>query len=280
MSAGGKILFCSFCGKSQHEVKKLIAGPSVFMCDECVDLCVDIIYDGEGNARITRTIVFEPDNAQAGISILANFSRIIQQKYPGVPVEVKIEQRGNEVSMLIVTPTGEQERVLETLESYGMVVLGKMRAEELLVDPIHVMELNNKLRLAHLELQMTKELLELGRVASSERIGSLEAQVASLHGLIGKGLACIPSMDELIKCIREYRTTDDVLKNAVSDVIRAHAEGLTQPDQNLAHALRIIESRDAGLYQDLKDVAKDWFGGMAVSATTGAFALVSAALPK
>ncbi len=42
---GEKLLYCSFCGKSQHEVKKLIAGPSVFICDECVDLCNDIIKE-------------------------------------------------------------------------------------------------------------------------------------------------------------------------------------------------------------------------------------------
>ena len=36
-------LYCSFCGKSQHEVRKLVAGPTVFVCDECVELCVDII---------------------------------------------------------------------------------------------------------------------------------------------------------------------------------------------------------------------------------------------
>ena len=40
-----KLLYCSFCGKSQHEVKKLIAGPSVFICDECVELCNDIIRE-------------------------------------------------------------------------------------------------------------------------------------------------------------------------------------------------------------------------------------------
>ncbi len=44
-STGEKSLYCSFCGKSQHEVKKLIAGPSVFICDECIDLCNDIIRD-------------------------------------------------------------------------------------------------------------------------------------------------------------------------------------------------------------------------------------------
>ena len=53
----GKLLYCSFCGKSQHEVRKLIAGPSVFVCDECVDLCNDIIReeiqekDSEGGSK-------------------------------------------------------------------------------------------------------------------------------------------------------------------------------------------------------------------------------------
>lgn len=50
----GKLLYCSFCGKSQHEVRKLIAGPSVFICDECVDLCNDIISEEiqeDSNAR-------------------------------------------------------------------------------------------------------------------------------------------------------------------------------------------------------------------------------------
>ena len=44
-ASGEKALYCSFCGKSQHEVKKLIAGPSVFICDECIQLCNDIIRD-------------------------------------------------------------------------------------------------------------------------------------------------------------------------------------------------------------------------------------------
>ncbi len=55
----GKLLYCSFCGKSQHEVRKLIAGPSVFICDECVDLCNDIITEetretnaGEGGDKL------------------------------------------------------------------------------------------------------------------------------------------------------------------------------------------------------------------------------------
>ncbi len=51
----GKLLYCSFCGKSQHEVRKLIAGPSVFICDECVDLCNDIIKEEAKDELSTQT---------------------------------------------------------------------------------------------------------------------------------------------------------------------------------------------------------------------------------
>jgi hypothetical protein len=58
-----KLLYCSFCGKSQHEVQKLIAGPTVYICDGCVDLCVDIVDEhllrlvegDEGSARAMST---------------------------------------------------------------------------------------------------------------------------------------------------------------------------------------------------------------------------------
>lgn len=50
----GKLLYCSFCGKSQHEVRKLIAGPTVFICDECVELCMDIIRE-ENKTHIVKS---------------------------------------------------------------------------------------------------------------------------------------------------------------------------------------------------------------------------------
>ncbi len=56
-----KVLYCSFCGKSQHEVRKLIAGPSVFICDECVELCNDIIREElEEKAATARSHLPKP----------------------------------------------------------------------------------------------------------------------------------------------------------------------------------------------------------------------------
>ena len=66
-----KLLYCSFCGKSQHEVRKLIAGPSVFICDECIELCNDIIRD-EAQA--------EPASSnRSGLPTPAEISQILDQ---------------------------------------------------------------------------------------------------------------------------------------------------------------------------------------------------------
>src|SRR5260221_11987844 len=77
-------LYCSFCGKSQHEVRKLIAGPTVFICDECVELCMDIIReehkttlvksrDGGPTPREIRSVlddyVIGQDHAKRGLSV-------------------------------------------------------------------------------------------------------------------------------------------------------------------------------------------------------------------
>ena len=65
---GDKLLYCSFCGKSQHEVRKLIAGPSVFVCDECVELCNDIIREEvqEKSTRLTGSKLPRSEERRVG----------------------------------------------------------------------------------------------------------------------------------------------------------------------------------------------------------------------
>ena len=69
--SGEKLLYCSFCGKSQHEVKKLIAGPSVFICDECIELCNDIIRE-----EVHTT---EVKNAKADLPVPQEICDILNQ---------------------------------------------------------------------------------------------------------------------------------------------------------------------------------------------------------
>lgn len=67
-ASGEKLLYCSFCGKSQHEVRKLIAGPSVFICDECIELCNDIIREeiqGDKGGKSTKSDLPVPQEIRA-----------------------------------------------------------------------------------------------------------------------------------------------------------------------------------------------------------------------
>ncbi|BCB26972.1 ATP-dependent Clp protease ATP-binding subunit ClpX [Sulfurimicrobium lacus] len=72
-SGSEKLLYCSFCGKSQHEVRKLIAGPSVFICDECVDLCNDIIREEVRNDQSSKGTISDLPSPQEICRILDEY---------------------------------------------------------------------------------------------------------------------------------------------------------------------------------------------------------------
>ena len=118
-----KLLYCSFCGKSQHEVRKLIAGPSVFICDECVELCNDIIREEvqeEKNAanakkkfptpreihQILDEYVIGQSDAKKVLSVAVynHYKRIEDQQNAGVGRRDEVElQKSN---ILLLGPTG------------------------------------------------------------------------------------------------------------------------------------------------------------------------------
>ena len=113
----GKLLYCSFCGKSQHEVRKLIAGPSVFICDECVELCNDIIREeasdsgqsGDSNklpipAEINDILdqyVIGQDYAKKvlAVSVYNHYKRL---NYTGKKDDVELSKS----NILLIGPTG------------------------------------------------------------------------------------------------------------------------------------------------------------------------------
>jgi ATP-dependent Clp protease ATP-binding subunit ClpX len=126
-SSTDKNLFCSFCGKSQHEVKKLIAGPSVFICDECIDLCNDIIRDElpqtvlgdtqEGNALPTPSQLKENlDNYVIGqeeakktlaVAVYNHYKRL---RHKGLAKKDDVELAKSNI--LLIGPTGSGKTLL------------------------------------------------------------------------------------------------------------------------------------------------------------------------
>ncbi len=82
-ASGEKLLYCSFCGKSQHEVRKLIAGPSVFICDECIDLCNDIIREEMQGDEATKL-------AKSSLPVPREICQILDQYVIGQEAAKKI----------------------------------------------------------------------------------------------------------------------------------------------------------------------------------------------
>src|SRR5450830_208580 len=125
-STSEKTLYCSFCGKSQHEVKKLIAGPSVFICDECIDLCNEIIRDelpsteagreARGDLPTPSEIKLNLDNYVIGQEVakrtlavaVYNHYKRLRHKDKGAKDEVELSKS----NILLIGPTGSGKTLL------------------------------------------------------------------------------------------------------------------------------------------------------------------------
>ena len=107
---GGKLLFCSFCGKNQNEVRRLIAGPSVYICDECVDLCNDIISE--------ETQVVEADSSPDKLPVPSEIKNLLDEYVIG-------QERAKRILSVAVYNHYKRLQVSEQAGDKGDVELGK-----------------------------------------------------------------------------------------------------------------------------------------------------------
>ena len=125
-SSSEKVLYCSFCGKSQHEVKKLIAGPSVFICDECIELCNDIVRDevpgeivdpksaksdlpipGDIKASLDQYVIGqEPAKRTLAVAVYNHYKRLKHMSHHKDEVEL------SKSNILLIGPTGSGKTLL------------------------------------------------------------------------------------------------------------------------------------------------------------------------
>jgi ATP-dependent Clp protease ATP-binding subunit ClpX len=126
----GRLLYCSFCGKSQHEVRKLIAGPSVFICDECVELCNDIIREEvqelvpsatshklptpqEINAILNQYVIGQVAAKKAlSVAVYNHYKRLNTDPHSIAPAGEHHEVELSKSNILLIGPTGSGKTLL------------------------------------------------------------------------------------------------------------------------------------------------------------------------
>ena len=221
------------------------------------------LKSGLSEDSITRGLDFKPQYKQAGISILSYFGRVVEQKYPDDDVKIKIVQEGNKVTLHIETLNGDIDKIEKTLDDYSLVVTGQKKPEEILSDPLQIMELKFQLQSTANTLQMTQQLLEYSKEFGAQRISSLEDEVRYLRKFVGEGMRANAKNQDLLKIVIESNQMDTEVRANLQLIKEKVESGLTENDkQEIVEALKAIQKKDALLLDKVK--------AFAFSAATGA----------
>jgi hypothetical protein len=127
---------CSFCGRSQREVRQIIAGPAVFICDECVDVCVETLAGKRQDQRITRAIDMPREHAEAVAGLASGLIFAIEDHCPQIELECRLDYGAGALQLTIDLRSQSDRRTVErALDDLGLVVLGVIEPEDFAESP-------------------------------------------------------------------------------------------------------------------------------------------------
>ncbi|MBT1077306.1 PIN domain-containing protein [Geobacter grbiciae] len=230
---------------------------------------------------ITKSIEFDEDAYQAGVSILGYFSTVVKQKYPNTKVKVKIEQEGTTVRLIIDTPEGDRELIEKTLEDYGLVVVGEMQPAELLSDKIHEMQLRHKLDLAVIEVSYTKQLLAFAQESHKNEILHITEEVNLLKEQIRAAFKREDNAKDIIFKIIDNHSIQGEVKDAIlklSDLIGQNVE--VKDKEVVLELISIIKSKNGPAFEDIKAYLISSFGGASGNLLSSWLPMLLAAIAK
>lgn len=209
------------------------------------------IIEGKGE-NIIRSIEFTPEYKEAGMAILSYFGTIISEKYHDVDASISIKQEKNKIKLIIETYEGNKAEIERTLDEYGMVVMGKKTPEEFLSDPFQVQDLKNQLRLAYVQLEQKKELMQITEKHYGERIQSLESEVRSLNVYLGNALQT--NKDSLL-IIDKLIDQNANIRNELIE-LKKLLENPDPSENDKERAVQLFERikiKEPGAFQTIKD---------------------------
>ncbi len=232
-------------------------------------------------ANLIRELSFPPEYKEAAISILSYFSRIIEQKYPSIDAKISIAQHGMNVTLTIESDEGELEVVERALTEYGQVVIGQLSPQEFLSDPLAIVELNNRLEIARLELRL-KEQSFISHIKQQDgRIASLESQLSKMLTIVGSQLGAVSDLAETISHIANAeRISPSVAKAVValtSIVSLSHSE---ENERKLRDSLDKIRADAPNLFIKIKATVSSIGNSIAANLATPWVINILSSLPK
>lgn len=218
------------------------------LISKSLDINISIYSDN----IIKRSIEFSPEYKQASISILSYFSEVISKKYPDMEVGVTIEQSKDKVTLIITTPEGKKEVIEQELNSYGLVVTGKLDPDEYLTNKIDALSLKYKLDMAAMEIRHTQELLASERSQYGARIKSLEENIQLLSTILDREKYL---QHEIIAEIKELSLqSTGALKTSIENLISLLADINSENKEITMVALKSIKNENASVFDKINEI--------------------------